>query len=215
MSMPGDETTVAVVDDEPAVRRGIARLLAASGYRTECFASALAFLDRAQDLEPGCVIADVAMPDMTGLELQRALIARKAAYPLIFVTGHGDLRAGVRAMRDGAVDFLAKPFEPGELLAAVQRAVDRDRSRRAVVQSLEQIERLVDSLTRREREVFERVVVGMLNKQIAGELRITEKTVKAHRARVMRKMRVRSVAELARMAEKLDIRAPTARPPAS
>lgn len=207
MSTSGDETTVAVVDDEPAVRKGIARLLEASGYRTECFASALAFLDRAAALEPRCVIADVAMPDMTGLELQRALIDRKAAYPLIFVTGHGDLRAGVSAMRDGAVDFLAKPFEPGELLAAVQRAIDRDRDRRNVVRGLEQIETLVASLTPREREVFERVVVGMLNKQIAGQLRITEKTVKAHRARVMRKMRVRSVAELARMAEKLGTKA--------
>lgn len=207
MSTSGDETTVAVVDDEPAVRKGIARLLEASGYRTECFASALAFLDRAAALEPRCVIADVAMPDMTGLELQRALIDRKAAYPLIFVTGHGDLRAGVSAMRDGAVDFLAKPFEPAELLAAVQRAIDRDRDRRNVVRGLEQIETLVASLTPREREVFERVVVGMLNKQIAGQLRITEKTVKAHRARVMRKMRVRSVAELARMAEKLGTKA--------
>ena len=207
MSTSGDETTVAVVDDEPAVRKGIARLLEASGYRTECFASALAFLDRAAALEPRCVIADVAMPDMTGLELQRALIDRKAAYPLIFVTGHGDLRAGVSAMRDGAVDFLAKPFEPGELLAAVQRAIDRDRDRRNVVRGLEQIETLVASLTPREREVFERVVAGMLNKQIAGQLRITEKTVKAHRARVMRKMRVRSVAELARMAEKLGTKA--------
>ena len=207
MSTSGDETTVAVVDDEPAVRKGIARLLEASGYRTECFASALAFLDRAAALEPRCVIADVAMPDMTGLELQRALIDRKAAYPLIFVTGHGDLRAGVSAMRDGAVDFLAKPFEPGELLAAVQRAIDRDRDRRNVVRGLEQIETLVASLTPREREVFERVVVGMLNKQIAGQLRITEKTVKAHRARVMRKMRVRSVAEPARMAEKLGTKA--------
>jgi FixJ family two-component response regulator len=207
VSAPPDEATVAVVDDEPAVRKGIARLLAASGYRTECFASALAFLDRADALEPGCVIADVAMPDMTGLELQRALIARKAAYPLIFVTGHGDLRSGVGAMRDGAVDFLAKPFEPAELLAAVRRAIDRDRDRRTVVRGLEQIEALRASLTPREREVFERVVVGMLNKQIAGQLRITEKTVKAHRARVMRKMRVRSVAELARMAEKLGTKA--------
>jgi FixJ family two-component response regulator len=189
------------------VRKGIARLLEASGYRTECFASALAFLDSAEALEPCCVIADVAMPDMTGLELQRALISRKAAYPLIFVTGHGDLRAGVGAMRDGAVDFLAKPFEPTELLAAVQRAVDRDRERRTVLRSLDQINALLASLTPREREVFERVVVGMLNKQIAGALRITEKTVKAHRARVMRKMRVRSVAELARMAEKLGTKA--------
>ena len=210
MSAQEDENTVAVVDDEPAVRKGIARLLAASGYRTECFASALAFLDRAEALEPGCVIADVAMPDMTGLELQRALIARKAAYPLIFVTGHGDLRAGVSAMRDGAVDFLAKPFEPKELLEAVRRALERDRDRRTANRSLRQIETLRASLTPREREVFERVVIGMLNKQIAGQLCITEKTVKAHRARVMRKMRVRSVAELARMAEKLDTQAPLA-----
>jgi FixJ family two-component response regulator len=148
VSTPGDDTTVAVVDDEPAVRKGIARLLAASGYRTECFASALAFLDRAETLEPRCVIADVAMPDMTGLELQRALIARKAAYPLIFVTGHGDLRSGVSAMRDGAVDFLAKPFEPAELLAAVRRAIDRDRDRRTASRGLDQIEALVASLTR-------------------------------------------------------------------
>ena len=210
MNAPGDETTIAVVDDEPAVRKGIARLLAASGYRTECFASALAFLERAEALEPGCVIADVAMPDMTGLELQRALIARKAAYPLIFVTGHGDLRSGVSAMRDGAVDFLAKPFEPAELLEAVRRAVDRGREQRATLRGLEQIETLFASLSPREREVFERVVVGTLNKQIAGQLGITEKTVKAHRARVMRKMRVRSVAELARMAEKLDAHAPRA-----
>ncbi len=207
MGTVADESPIAVVDDEPAVRKGISRLLEASGYRTECFASALAFLDRAEALEPGCVIADVAMPDMTGLELQRALIARKAAYPLIFVTGHGDLRAGVSAMRDGAVDFLAKPFEPAELLAAVQRAIDRDRDRRTVVRGLKQIETLLASLTRREREVFERVVIGLLNKQIAAQLRITEKTVKAHRARVMRKMRVRSVAELARMAEKLGTKA--------
>lgn len=199
---------IAVIDDEASVRNSIARLLRASGYRTRTFASATRFLEDADDLSPNCVIADLTMPGLSGLDLQQTLIERNAVYPLIIVTGFGDLRSGVMAMRKGAVDFLPKPFEKGELLQAVSRAIDRDRGHRQAIDNFREVAEKLAALTSRERDVFDRVVAGLMNKQIGAELDITEKTVKVHRARVMRKMGVRSVAQLARIAERLDIRSP-------
>jgi RNA polymerase sigma factor (sigma-70 family) len=143
------------------------------------------------------------MPELSGLDLQRELEDIPEYYPIVFITGHGDVRSSVEAMRGGAVDFLTKPFENKELLEAIHRAAVKGRAARETTRQLRSIQDRLDSLTPREREVFNRVVSGLMNKQIAGEMAITEKTVKVHRARVMRKMAVRSVAELARIAEKI------------
>jgi FixJ family two-component response regulator len=195
--------TIAIVDDDPAVLRSLARLLAVHGYQVRAFASSEALLAEIELFGPDCVIADLSMPGLSGLDLQHRLDELGLRYPMVFVTGHGDIQASVLAMRGGAVDFLTKPYDQNHLLDAVERALSRTRLSRAESERLASAKRRVASLTEREREVFHQVAAGLLNKQIAANLGISEKTVKVHRARMMRKMAVRSVAQLARVAEQI------------
>ncbi|WP_233806876.1 response regulator transcription factor [Paraburkholderia sp. HP33-1] len=196
-------TRVFIVDDEDSVRSALARLLRASGYQVECFDSPEAFLDRA-DLTsmPACLVLDLQMPGMTGLEVQRKL---DQLLPIVFLTGHGDISSSVDAMKGGAVDFLPKPVRDSLLLAAVDRALARAcvESRRR--HEREEIEERMRHLTRREREVMELVVTGRLNKQVASDLGAAEKTIKIHRARVMEKMKARSIVELVRLVQKAGV----------
>ena len=199
---------VFVVDDDPSVRKSLTRLIGAAGYAVEAFASAREFLARERYLGPGCLVLDVRMPGLTGLDLQEALAGARRRMSIVFVTGHGDISMSVKAMRSGAVDFLTKPVDGQVLLDAIERAVtrnvqDRDEEARAT-----EVQERVQMLTPRETEVFALVVTGMLNKQIAFELGISEKTVKVHRARVMEKMRTSSVAELVRLADRVGVIVP-------
>jgi FixJ family two-component response regulator len=197
--------TVFVVDDDPAVRKALERLLRAAGHEVAGYPSAQAFLDQHEPATPGCVVLDVAMPAMSGPELQRVLAASGMGRPVVFLTGRGDIATGVRAMKDGAVDFLVKPVDDEELIAAVRRALDEDRIAREARADREAIERRLATLTPRELEVLRHVIAGCLNKQIAGQLGTAEKTIKFHRGRVMAKMEVRSVADLVRVAERVGI----------
>lgn len=201
-SSPGHEpATIAVLDDDPAVLRSMVRLLGAHGFDVRPYTSATVLLSEIASVRPSCLIVDLAMPGLTGLDVQRTLADRGLACPLVFVTAHGDIRTSVQAMRGGAVDFLTKPIDMYDLLNALNRAVSRGREVRALDERRALFRRRVDSLTPREREVFEQVIAGLLNKQIAAKLCISEKTVKVHRGRVMRKMSVRSLAELVRVAQ--------------
>jgi FixJ family two-component response regulator len=202
-----DSRTVFLVDDDSSVRRALTRLLKAAGYNVQPFASARDFLEywRATAERIACLVLDVRMPGLNGLDLQRELKAMNTLLPIIFVTGHGDIPMGVKAMKDGAVDFLPKPVKDKDLLDAIERALaraDRDLVER---QQLNDIQKRLDALTLREREVMALVVRGLLNKQIAFELGTVEKTVKVHRARVMEKMAAKSLAELVRIAERIGI----------
>jgi FixJ family two-component response regulator len=192
---------VFVVDDDPSVRKGLARLVGAAGYPVETFASAGEFLRRPPTAGPCCLVLDVRMPGITGLELQKTLAEAVHRIPVVFITGHGDVAMSVTAMKAGADDFLTKPFSRRDLLAAIERAVDKDARALGSEARTAEIQSRVMTLTPRERQVFALVVTGMLNKQIASELGIGEKTVKVHRARVMEKMRAGSVAELVRLAD--------------
>jgi FixJ family two-component response regulator len=200
------QVTIAVLDDDPAVLRSIGRLLARQGFDVRLFASPVLLLSEIASLRPSCLIADLSMPGLSGLDVQRMLAGRGISCSIIFITGHGDIRSSVQAMRGGAIDFLTKPFDSEELLDALSRAVARSASVRETDDQRALVRRRVASLTPREREVFEHVVTGLLNKQIAARLDISEKTVKVHRGRVMRKMSVRSVAQLVRAAEQMEIR---------
>jgi RNA polymerase sigma factor (sigma-70 family) len=199
---------VFLVDDDASVRRALTRLLVSAGYRVESFASAEAFLEKRIENEDACLVLDVRMPGLDGMQLQNQLTERNSLLPVIFITGHGDIPMSVRAMKAGAVDFLAKPFESEALLGAIENAVSRGREANQLQREREEIRELVASLTAREREVMLYVVTGMLNKQIAYQLGISEKTIKVHRARVMEKMRAGSVAELVRITEKAGLTAP-------
>ncbi|NML30549.1 response regulator transcription factor [Paraburkholderia antibiotica] len=198
-------TRVFVVDDDESVRGALARLLRVSGYQVECFETPQAFLERA-DLTgtPACLLLDLQMPGMSGLEVQRKL---DQLLPIVFLTGHGDVSSSVDAMKGGALDFLPKPPSESQLLEAVDRALKRacEESRRRRERA--EIEERMTHLTRREREVMELVVTGRLNKQVASDLGAAEKTIKIHRARVMEKMKARSIVELARLMRKAGIRA--------
>jgi len=192
---------VFVVDDEPSVRRSLTRLLASAGFTVEAFASAREFLARAPYAGPCCLVLDVRMPGLSGLELQETLAAAGRRMSIVFVTGHVDVPMSVRAMKRGAADLLTKPVDDKVLLAAIQRALAKDVADLGVEARVADVRKRVKLLSPRETEVFALVVTGMLNKQIASALGVSEKTIKVHRARVMEKMRAGSVAELVRLAD--------------
>jgi FixJ family two-component response regulator len=199
------DSIVFVVDDDSSVREAIQNLIRSVGLRVETFETAQDFLrSQIQDI-PGCLVLDVRLPGLSGLDLQRELAARNVTLPIIFITGHGDIPMSVRAMKAGALEFLTKPFRDQDLLDAIQQALDRVRLIRQERADEARLRARLDSLTSREREVMNLVVAGMLNKQIAGELRISEITVKLHRGRVMQKMAANSLPELVRMAERLGV----------
>ena len=195
--------TVFVVDDEAAVRKALSRLLRSAEIEAVVFASAADFLAAHDSSAPGCLLLDVSMPGLNGLELQQALTARGSNLPIIFLSGHADVPISVQAMKDGATDFLTKPVLDEVLLTAVRVAFERDRATRIARAELADIAARLATLTRREREVLDHVVDGQLNKQIAGDLGTVEQTIKVHRARVMEKMKVQSLAELVRLVERL------------
>lgn len=191
---------VFVVDDDASVRKSLARLVKAAGYGAETFASVRDFLARRPYEGPCCLVLDVRMPGLTGLDLQEALRAAGQRVAIVFITGHRDVPVSVKAMKGGAVDFLTKPVDEGTLLGAIQQAVARTLADRSQQARVTEIRKRITTLTAREADVFALVVTGMLNKQIGAELGIAEKTVKVHRARVMEKMRAGSLAELVRLA---------------
>ena len=195
--------TVFVVDDNVSVRRSLVRLLTRAGYRTEAFASAPEFLERPRDEGPCCLVLDVRLPGLTGLDLQEALAGAGERTAIVFISAHGNVPMTARAMKAGAVDFLTKPYSREDLLAAVQQAITRDARERGARAHVAEVEARLSMLTPREANVLALVVRGLLNKQIAGELGITEGTVKIHRARVMEKMRAPSVADLVRLTERI------------
>lgn len=206
--MTAPSPLVFVVDDDLSVRRSVTRLLESSGYAVEAFASAREFLARAAHPGPSCLVLDVRMPGLTGLELQERLVAGGRHMSIVFVTGHVDVPQSVQAMKIGAVDLLTKPVDAKDLLAAVQRCVAKSTQDVSTTARVTEVQQRVKTLTAREMEVFALVVTGMLNKQIAGALGIGEKTVKVHRARVMEKMRAGSVAELVRLADAVGVIVP-------
>ena len=193
---------VFAIDDDASVRKGLKRLLRSAGYKSEIFESASDFLERDQHAGPACVILDVRMPALNGMDLQETLIQRRRDEQLVFITGHGDISMCAQAMKAGAVDFLPKPFRADELLQCVERALIRSTEQRRRSAEKNEARHLLALLTPREFEVMQLVITGMLNKQIAGELGTAEKTVKVHRGRMMQKLRVSSVAELVRLTEK-------------
>jgi FixJ family two-component response regulator len=206
-----DETaTVFLVDDDPSILRALTRLLRASGHPVSAFRSPRDFLAHHDAAVPGCVVLDLAMPGLNGLELQGALAAAGCQRPIVFLSGHGDVPSSVRAMKAGAVDFLTKPVSEENLLAAIQRAIERDCLMRRARAELQAIGERLNRLTPREREVLQHVVTGQLNKQIAADLGTVEKTVKVHRSRVMEKMGVRSLADLVRITERIGLTVITA-----
>jgi len=200
---------VFLIDDDPGVLKGLTRLLTAAGHQVSAFLSSEAFLAELDPALPGCVVCDLAMPGLNGLQLQAALAERDIELPIIFVTGAGDIPTSVRAMKAGAVDFLTKPVNDADLLGAIGRAAEKDREASRLRGERASITARLARLTRREREVFARVIAGTLNKQIAADLGTVEKTVKVHRGRMMAKMGVRSVADLVRLAEHAGIRPET------
>jgi len=199
------EAIVYIVEDDPSFSKSIGRLLRASGFEVVPFASANSFLAQGPVQHPACLLLDVRLPDYDGFELQQKMKEQNISLPVIFMTGHGNIPMGVRAMKEGAVDFLPKPFASRDLLSAVEDALDRDREDMKKEGQETEVKALIDSLTPRELEVLRWVITGKLNKQIAYALRIAEKTVKVHRARVMQKTKVASVAELVRFAVQADI----------
>lgn len=204
--MSAETPTITVVDDDDSVRRALARLLSANGYAVRTFASARELLDEPvmNPPTPGCLLLDVRMPEVDGLELQMILKRVGAETAVVFMTGHGDVQTGVKAMKSGAVDFLLKPFSDEEPLGAIARALVLDAELRAERRDIDELSARGATLTPRERQVCELVVVGRLNKQIAAALGTSVKTIKVHRARVMTKMRATSLADLVRMMERLE-----------
>jgi FixJ family two-component response regulator len=197
--------TVFVVDDDTAVLKSLSRLLRSAGLAVATFSSPRDFLDRHDPNTPGCLVLDVAMPGLNGLELQQALMARGHERAIIFLTGHGDIPMSVKAMKRGAVDFLTKPVDDDDLLKAIRVAIEKDRLQRQAHAEVAEIQQRLATLTPREREVLHHVISGHLNKQTAADLGTVEKTIKVHRARVMEKMKVQSVAELVHLAERAGV----------
>ena len=199
------EPIVFVVDDEAAARSAMESLLQSVGLRVETFGSASEFLERGAREGPCCLVLDVRLPGMSGIELQRSLTLAGVNIPIIFITGHGDIPMSVEAMKAGAMEFLTKPFRGQELLDAIHKGLDRNRASREGDARLAELRGRVERLTPREREVMQRVIAGLLNKQIAAELGTSERTIKIHRANLMRKMGAESLPELVRMAEKTGV----------
>ena len=194
---------VFVVDDDPSVRSSLKFLISSEGLQVESFDSADAFLQRKLLDVPSCLVLDVRLRGVSGLDFQRELAARNIPIPIVFITGHGDIPMTVKAMKAGAIEFLAKPFRDQDLLDAVRIALERDRARREQEKEVADLQQRFNSLSPREQEVISMVASGMLNKQIAGQLGVAENTVKVHRSRAMEKMQAQSFAELVRMTEKL------------
>jgi len=202
--MSPDSPIVFVVDDDYRVREALSRLISSIGLRVAAFGSAAEFLESEKPDAPACLILDLELPDVSGLELQQELAARDAP-PIVFITGHGDVPSSVRAMKAGAIEFLSKPFGEKELLQAIDAAIILDREARRKRSELAELQKHYSLLTPREREVLPFVVAGFANKQTAGDLGIAENTIGVHRGQIMRKMGARSLAELVRMADKLGI----------
>src|SRR3984957_12287458 len=202
--MPENNPIVYVVDDDPSIRDALDSLIRSVGFRAQTFASAQGFLRSVRPDALGCLVLDGRLPGLSGLDLQRELARVDIRIPIIFITGHGDIPMSVSAMKAGAVEFLTKPFRDQDLLDAIQAAIDRDRARMAGEAALADLSRRFAELTGREREVMRHVVAGRANKQIAYDLGVSEATIKAHRGQVMEKMGARSVAQLVRLADKLD-----------
>lgn len=199
--------TIFLVDDDPLVRKAVGRLLKSAGYDTEIFSSAHEFLESEHHTdEPACLVLDLKMPGLTGFDLQEELSAARYSMPIVFITGHGDVPSSVKAMKKGAVDFLPKPFEEKDLFNAISAALMKDTEQKSALIEQEKIQQNLNLLTQREHEIMNLVITGMLNKEIAYHLNISEKTVKIHRGRVMNKMGVSSVAELTRIAEKAGVK---------
>jgi FixJ family two-component response regulator len=208
-----EKLIVYVVDDDSSMRKALERLLRSADYDAKSFASASDFLDFTCPDAPGCLVLDIKMPKVSGLELQDRLVEKGVSFPIIFITGYGTVPASVKAFKAGAVDFLQKPFKDRDLLDAVSGAIEKHRRLRQEQNEMKTLRARLDTLTPREREVFGMVASGMLNKQVAFDLGTAEKTIKVHRARVMEKMGAQSLADLVRFAEKLGIRSSNALAP--
>ena len=203
--MPDAKSTVLIIDDDPNLRASVGRLLRSLGQDAQLFESIPEFLASDPPDGPACLVLDVRLPGQSGLDLQRELAAANSQIPIIFITGHGDIPMSVQAMKGGAIEFLTKPFRDQELLEAIQLGLSRDRARREREEAMAALRERFASLSPREREIMVQVARGRLSKQIAGDIGITEATVKVHRSRVMRKMHARSLPELGRMADKLKL----------
>ena len=201
--LPKSKAIVFVVDDDLSVREGLERLLHAAGWEVETFPSAQEFLAHRKEDIPSCLVLDVGLPGLSGLDLQKRILEANREIPIVFITGHKDVPTSVRAMKAGAVEFLVKPFSEDDLLDAIRQAIKRDQAARYQNAQMQDLWRRYESLTPREREVMQRVVSGLLNKQVAAELGTSEITIKVHRGQVMQKMQANSLVDLVRMYDKL------------